>query len=138
MHQIPTTTTDIVLSRAIAREGEIRLIRVPNMVYQIMCDIAAQFDHVQNRQKRVFTVLTDWLHENRPSYGLLQFEDFNEKDAERMNEKLAARGQQYRIQWGMYLLIGAGMKDLQMSTSMEAILDRPNDAIEDGQHLLVQ
>lgn len=121
---------DIVLSRAVGRTGEIRMVKVPYQLYQDFFTLATYHEREYAR-KEIFARLQQWLKGAYPDYGLINFEDYNRDDAEAVNQRLLQQGKPYRVEWGMYLLIGLGV-ETDLTRNVTELLTGPENQIENG------
>lgn len=106
------------------------LIKVPDPVYQIWYDsaygMAAQGCSVEYRQKNLFKQLQEWIAYKYPGYGIVAFDDFNAKDAKKIQERTG-----YPVTWGMYVLLERG-SSMQQVNLIDKLLEEGNKTITDG------
>lgn len=93
------------------------IVKVPDVVYQIMYDLAQRVPEAQRKEK-ILKVLVDWVSEAYPSKVIMNFSDYSESEAQDMRIKTG-----YDLHWGMYVLIGDGTYG--EATIEQALLEEP-------------
>lgn len=95
------------------------LVKVPDPVYEFWWDTAYDLMRnsapVEERQKRIFSLLQKWVEKDYPSYGIVAFEDYNRADAYILSRKVGRT-----IAWGMYVLlqIGGSMQPISITDKL--------------------
>lgn len=120
------------------------LVKVPEVVYQIMWDIAQSYqggqsddERLRYRQIAIFKALKEWAAEAYPSYGIVNFIDFNNQEAEAMNRKIYQNKlgngtvSDFRVEWGMYVLLGRNATT-DLSTDINNLLTSPSKQLDYG------
>lgn len=93
--------------------GDVRVIKIPEVVYQIMFDTAGNTGYsLEYRQTLMLKQLTEFLTDRYPGWGLQQMIDLTAKKADEMNEQYHTD-----ITWGMFCLIEQGVPHMQRRTN---------------------
>ena len=114
---------DIILYQSqdpLAPKPAHRLVKVPDKVYEIMCDLARLQGHTLKQCKdKVLKLLMDWALDRYPGQVIINFVDYSADEAAIIGEKTG-----YDIRWGMYILLGDG--SYEETTVEQTLMDNPN------------
>lgn len=103
-----------------------RLTKVPDWVYQNMCDMAQRFSEEEAKSK-ILEYLIEFYQNTKPGRVILNFIDLSAKEAEAIRKH---NPQFHDIDWGMYVLLADGYYDVPDINSL--LLNSQQNTIENG------
>lgn len=89
------------------------VIKIPEVVYQMMFDTASHANYSRSQRKVwLYKQLTDYITEQYPGYGLQNMLDFSSDAAKEHNKT-----HNTKVTWGMYCLLVKGLPHMQRQTN---------------------
>lgn len=111
----------ILFGQDIAGTGQFKVVKVPEVVYQIFYDLAQQrHNRLEQRQRKIFKELCVWVDEAHPGWGIQNFIDLSNTDCKELNFKHAFNNY---LEWGMYVLIQQGVPHIKIIPQVKQIED---------------
>lgn len=102
-----------------------KIVKVPEYIYQQMYHIAQLPNSVKENQELVFNALIRFVDEVYTGYGLQNFIDLSDREAQAINTKIASRmiggplekmkDDVLMVSWGMYILLQYGAPHISPS-----------------------
>lgn len=95
------------------------LVKVPEAIYEHWWDTAYEMlthnTTVEDRQKKIYSLLIKWVEKYHPRYGIVAFQDFSKVEALQLSRKSGKN-----ITWGMYVLlqIGGSMQPISITDKL--------------------
>lgn len=94
-------------NQGIIKPDDTLLIKVPEAVYQhwyeTAFDMLIHKTSLEQRQKKIFSLLTYWVEKTYPGYGIVNFQDYSKSEADELSRRSGKT-----ITWGMYVLLQIG------------------------------
>ncbi len=106
-------------NQGLIQPGDTLLVKIPYIVYESWCETAIQLlSHkvaLADRQRKIFSLLTKWVEENYPGYGIVNFQDYSNHEALELSRRSGKH-----IEWGMYVLlqIGGSMQPISITDKL--------------------
>jgi len=124
----------ILFGQEITGTNDFKVVKVPEVVYQIFYDYAQQrHNALWQRQEKIYKELCVWVDEAHPGWGIQNFIDLSNDDVSKINAKHinnALTGPlelmnkpQVLLSWGMYVLLQRGVPHIQRRTEYKQIED---------------
>ncbi len=107
----------------LAPHVDYKVVKVPELVYQIMYDIAQRDLSYETKQDLVYQQLINWVDEVHPGWGVQNFVDLSSREANQIREDAAKRDVHLPVTWGMYVLLYLSVPHVVRHTSKERIED---------------
>lgn len=95
----------IKLEGELIRTPDMILVKVPEYIYQVWCEIACGMSRstIAERQQKILKEVTEWTTRKYPEYEIANFQDYSSAEAHEISKKLGKI-----ITWGMYILLQKG------------------------------